>query len=59
MAFGLSHKIIPQSNSVPITSVDVSQLRDPKDAMIVAIALSVITGDRDLLLLGDFAGIPF
>ncbi len=51
------------SNSIPITSVDVPQLRDPKDAMILATALSanaeaIITGDRDLLILTEFAGIP-
>lgn len=45
------------------TSVDVPQLRDPKDAMILATALSanaeaIITGDRDLLILREFAGIP-
>jgi putative PIN family toxin of toxin-antitoxin system len=46
-----------------ITYVDVPQLRDPKDAMILATALSanaeaIITGDRDLLILGEFTDIP-
>ncbi|OCR02649.1 putative toxin-antitoxin system toxin component, PIN family [Oscillatoriales cyanobacterium USR001] len=46
-----------------ITFVDVPQLRDPKDAMILATALSanaeaIITGDRDLLILKEFSGIP-
>jgi uncharacterized protein len=56
----IAHRL---SNSVPITSVDVPQLRDPKDAMILATALSanaeaIITGDRDLLILTEFASIP-
>jgi putative PIN family toxin of toxin-antitoxin system len=37
--------------------------RDPKDdaylhLAVVASAIAIVTGDRDLLVLGDFAGIP-
>jgi putative PIN family toxin of toxin-antitoxin system len=42
---------------------DVPQLRDPKDLIIIATALGadaevLITGDRDLLVLQEFEGIP-
>ncbi len=49
--------------SRPIVEVDVHGLRDPKDLMILATAASgdievIVTGDLDLLVLGEFAGIP-
>jgi putative PIN family toxin of toxin-antitoxin system len=43
--------------------VDVPQLRDPKDLIIIATAVGadaevLVTGDRDLLILNEFEGIP-
>jgi hypothetical protein len=50
-------------NFCPNISIDVPELRDVKDNHILAAALSaqaevVITGDLDLLVLENFAGIP-
>ena len=50
-------------NFCPDISIQVPELRDVKDNHILAAALSakaevVITGDRDVLVLEDFAGIP-
>ena len=47
----------------PIRSLSVENLRDPDDAIILATALAakadaVVTGDRDLLILIEFSGIP-
>ena len=44
-------------------AVDVPQLRDPKDLIIIATAVGagaevLVTGDRDLLILNEFEGIP-
>ena len=51
------------SESCPTTFVDVPELRDPNDAKILAAAEAagaeaLITGDRDLLVLKEFQGIP-
>ncbi len=48
---------------VPIEELTILQLRDPKDAIVLATAISanadaIISGDQDLLVLVDFAGIP-
>ncbi len=50
------------SESCITISIDVPQLRDPKDAKILAAALTanaevIITGDLDLLTLSEFEGI--
>ncbi|NJP08927.1 MAG: putative toxin-antitoxin system toxin component, PIN family [Leptolyngbyaceae cyanobacterium RU_5_1] len=47
----------------PDTSLNVPQLRDPDDAIVLAIALiaraeAIVTGDQDLLVLDEFEGIP-
>ena len=44
-------------------AIDVPQLRDPKDLIIIATAVGadaevLVTGDRDLLILNEFEGIP-
>lgn len=44
-------------------AVDVPQLRDPKDLIIIATTVGanaeiLVTGDRDLLILNEFEGIP-
>ncbi len=51
------------SHSYIITSVEVSQVRDPDDTVILATALSpnakaIVTGDLDLLVLIEFNEIP-
>lgn len=51
------------SQLCPTISVDVPELRDPKDLKILAAAVAsnaeaLITGDSDLLVLGEFQGIP-
>lgn len=51
----ISHKVVVTH---PVTAC-----RDPKDNMILELALSgkadfILTGDRDLLALGNFGGIP-
>ncbi|MFN6538064.1 MAG: putative toxin-antitoxin system toxin component, PIN family [Nostoc sp. EkiNYC01] len=51
------------SYSCIITSLEVSQLRDPDDTVILATALSanakaIVTGDLDLLVLIEFNEIP-
>jgi len=48
---------------VPIEELTILQLRDPKDAIVLATAIAanadaIISGDQDLLVLVDFAGIP-
>jgi uncharacterized protein len=48
---------------VPTVSIEVPNLRDPKDAIIVAAAIAgnveaIVTGDQDLLVLGTVEGIP-
>jgi hypothetical protein len=47
----------------PTISVDVPQLRDPKDTVVLAAAVAasaeaIVTGDLDLLVLIEFNGIP-
>jgi putative PIN family toxin of toxin-antitoxin system len=47
----------------PATSVTVPELRDPKDLIILGTAIAaaadyIITGDRNLLILTEFSGIP-
>jgi putative PIN family toxin of toxin-antitoxin system len=49
-------------NFCPTTTIDVPQLRDPKDLTILAAAMSagvdaIVTGDLDLLVLTEFNGI--
>lgn len=49
--------------SRPTVEVDVPELRDHKDLMVLATAASgdidvIVTGDRDLLVLEEFSGIP-
>jgi putative PIN family toxin of toxin-antitoxin system len=49
--------------AVPATLVPPSELRDPDDAHVLACALgaeadAIVTGDKDLLVLGTFEGIP-
>ncbi|NEN88933.1 MAG: putative toxin-antitoxin system toxin component, PIN family [Okeania sp. SIO3H1] len=51
------------SQSCPTTLVNFPLLRDPDDTMILAAANAakaevIITGDRDLLILSEFEGIP-
>lgn len=51
------------SEFCPTISVDVPELRDPNDLKILAAAVAanaevLITGDRDLLILNEFQGIP-
>ncbi len=51
------------SELCPTTSVNITQLRDPDDAAIIAAALAanaevIVTGDLDLLVLNEFDGIP-
>ncbi len=51
------------SELCPTTSVNITQLRDPDDAAIIAAALAanaeaIVTGDLDLLVLNEFNGIP-
>lgn len=51
------------SDSCSTTSLDVPQLRDPKDIIILAAAVAtnteaIVTGDLDLLVLTEFNGIP-
>ncbi len=46
-----------------IASLTVAELRDPDDAVVLATAIAaqadaIVTGDRDLLALTSFAGIP-
>jgi uncharacterized protein len=48
---------------VPTVPIAVPNLRDPKDAIIVAAAIAgnveaIVTGDQDLLVLGAVEGIP-
>jgi uncharacterized protein len=48
---------------VPTAPIEVPNLRDPKDAIIVAAAIAgnvdaITTGDQDLLVLGTVEGIP-
>jgi uncharacterized protein len=48
---------------VPIEELTILQLRDPKDVIVLATAIAanadaIISGDQDLLVLVDFAGIP-
>jgi uncharacterized protein len=48
---------------VRIERLEIPELRDPKDGMIIASAVAgnaefIITGDRDLLVLSQFSGIP-
>jgi uncharacterized protein len=45
------------------SAIDVSDLRDPNDNMILATDLAagadvIVTGDRDLLVLQEYEGIP-
>lgn len=47
----------------PISDIDVPELRDPNDNMILATAIAagaeaIVTGDRDLLVLQEYEGIP-
>lgn len=47
---------------VPIENIEIPQLRDPKDAMVIATAIAsgsskVVSGDQDLLILQEFKGI--
>ncbi len=54
-------RAISQELSAP--PITLENLRDPDDAIILAAALAanadiIITGDRDLLILGEFSGIP-
>ena len=47
----------------PATPIDVPELRDRRDLPVLAAALTaavdiIVTGDKDLLTLGSFAGIP-
>jgi putative PIN family toxin of toxin-antitoxin system len=47
----------------PISSIDVPELRDVNDNMILATAIAadadvIVTGDRDLLVLQEYEGIP-
>ncbi|MBE9106848.1 putative toxin-antitoxin system toxin component, PIN family [Nostoc cf. edaphicum LEGE 07299] len=47
----------------PTISVDAPQLRDPKDTVVLAVAVAanaeaIVTGDLDLLVLIEFNGIP-
>jgi putative PIN family toxin of toxin-antitoxin system len=49
--------------SQPVAIFDLSQLRDPKDKIVLETALSVpveviVSGDEDLLVLGEFQKIP-
>lgn len=51
------------SQTVPAAPVTLETLRDPDDAIILAVAIAadadvIITGDRDLLILTEFSGIP-
>lgn len=51
------------SNLCDVTPVEVPELRDPDDAIVLATALAanaeaIVTGDRDLLVLNEFSGIP-
>lgn len=51
------------SQNCPTTSIDVPELRDPKDTKILAAALAasaevIVTGDQDLLVLTQFNEIP-
>ena len=55
-------QLIRISQKVVVTYT-VTACRDPKDNMILELALSgkadfILTGDRDLLALGNFGGIP-
>jgi uncharacterized protein len=50
------------SNNVEITDIEVPNLRDPKDAKIIATAIAakaevLITGDLDLLVLQSVQGV--
>ena len=52
-----AEKVIPATISQP------TKLRDPKDVMVLATALAaeadaIVTGDKDLLVLKEFEGIP-
>jgi len=47
----------------PIANINVPTLRDPNDNMVLATAIAaeaeaIVTGDRDLLVLQEYAGIP-
>lgn len=49
--------------SIPVQIVPPAELRDPDDIHVLACAVSsgadaIVTGDKDLLSLGSFAGIP-
>jgi uncharacterized protein len=51
------------SNLCDVTPVEVPELRDPDDAIVLATALAanaeaIVTGDRDLLVVNEFSGIP-
>lgn len=51
------------SNLCDVTPVEVPELRDPDDAIVLATAVAanaeaIVTGDRDLLVLNEFSGIP-
>lgn len=47
----------------PISTINLPELRDPNDNMILATAVAadadaIVTGDRDLLVLQEYEGIP-
>jgi uncharacterized protein len=47
----------------PISTINLPELRDPNDNMILATAIAadadaIVTGDRDLLVLQEYEGIP-
>lgn len=59
----LSRRIRQLVEVYPIASLSVASLRDPDDTVILATAIAasanaIVTGDRDLLTLAEFAGIP-